>query len=127
MALEAASSSTRGSGWAPSGLASSWECRAVQSRQARPEEAQGASWGPAKGGTLTMLPHVAHRLELHLGDGREAEPPHDGAGGGGVDEQGAHGGDRDVDHDAHPWVRVRVGVRVGVRDGLGLGSGLGLG
>eukprot|EP00964_Phaeocystis_antarctica_P024047 scaffold13457_cov56-Phaeocystis_antarctica.AAC.4 len=48
-ALEAASSSTRGSGWAPSGSASSWECRAVGSRQARPEEAQAPSWGAAKG------------------------------------------------------------------------------
>ena len=31
-ASEAASSSTRGSGWEPSGTASSWECRAAQSR-----------------------------------------------------------------------------------------------
>ena len=31
------------------------ECRAAQSRQARPEEAQEPSWGTAKGGTLTML------------------------------------------------------------------------
>eukprot|EP00964_Phaeocystis_antarctica_P096583 scaffold62868_cov28-Phaeocystis_antarctica.AAC.1 len=54
-ALEAASSSNRGSGWAPRGPASSWECRAAQSRQARPEEAQEASWGAAKRGTLTML------------------------------------------------------------------------
>eukprot|EP00964_Phaeocystis_antarctica_P137326 scaffold101846_cov60-Phaeocystis_antarctica.AAC.1 len=37
-ALEAACSSRRGSGWALSGPASSWECRAAQSRQARPEE-----------------------------------------------------------------------------------------
>ena len=36
-AVEAARSSTRGRGWAPSGPASSWECRAAQSRQARPE------------------------------------------------------------------------------------------
>ena len=48
-ALEAASSSTRGSGGAPSGPASSWECRAAQSHQARPEEAQEPSWGTAKG------------------------------------------------------------------------------
>ena len=48
-ALEAASSSNRGSGWAPSGSASPWECRAAQSRQARPEEAQEPSWGTAKG------------------------------------------------------------------------------
>ena len=46
-ALEAASSSTRGSGWAPSGPASSWECRA--GREARPEEAQQPSWGTATG------------------------------------------------------------------------------
>ena len=41
--LEAVRSSTRGSGWAPCRSASSWECRAGQSRQARPEEAQRAS------------------------------------------------------------------------------------
>ena len=33
------------SGWTPSGWASLWEYRAAQSRQARPEEARGASWG----------------------------------------------------------------------------------
>ena len=46
------------------GLASSWECRAAQSRQARPEEAQELSWGAAKAGTLTMLrhPQLLHRL-----------------------------------------------------------------
>ena len=44
-----AGSSTRGSGWAPSGPASSWECRAAQSCQARSEEAQEPSWGAAKG------------------------------------------------------------------------------
>ena len=48
-ALEVASSSIRGSGWALSGPASSWEYRAAQSRQVRPEEAQEASWGTAKG------------------------------------------------------------------------------
>ena len=52
-ALEAAGSGSRGSGWAPSGPASSWECRAAQSRQARPEEAQEPSWGAAKAGTLS--------------------------------------------------------------------------
>ena len=41
--LEAASSSTRGSGGALSGSASFWECRAAQSRQACPEEAQEPS------------------------------------------------------------------------------------
>jgi hypothetical protein len=50
-ASEAASSSTRGSGWAPSVLASSCECRAAQSRQARPEHGSRA----VIGGTLTML------------------------------------------------------------------------
>eukprot|EP00964_Phaeocystis_antarctica_P083851 scaffold52787_cov60-Phaeocystis_antarctica.AAC.2 len=55
-ALEAASSSTRGGGWASSGLDSSWECRAAQSHQARPEEAQEPSWGTANAGTLTMMP-----------------------------------------------------------------------
>jgi hypothetical protein len=51
--LEAASSSTRGGGWAPSGPASSWECRAAQNHQARREAAQEPSWGAAEGGTLT--------------------------------------------------------------------------
>jgi len=36
-------------GWAPSGPASPWECRATQSRLSRPEEAQEPSWGTAKG------------------------------------------------------------------------------
>ena len=53
--MEAAGSSTRGSGWVPSGLASYWECRTAQSHQARPEEAQEPSWGTAKGDALTML------------------------------------------------------------------------
>ena len=52
---EAARVSPRGGGWAPGGWASLWECRAAQSRQARAEEAQGASWRPAQGDTLTML------------------------------------------------------------------------
>eukprot|EP00964_Phaeocystis_antarctica_P059909 scaffold35667_cov63-Phaeocystis_antarctica.AAC.2 len=47
-AMEVASSSTRGGGWEPSGSASSWECRAAQSRQACPEEAQEPSWCTAK-------------------------------------------------------------------------------
>eukprot|EP00964_Phaeocystis_antarctica_P018194 scaffold10072_cov27-Phaeocystis_antarctica.AAC.2 len=37
---------------APSGPASSWECRAAQSYQARPKEAQAPSWGAAKGAAL---------------------------------------------------------------------------
>ena len=48
-ALEAARSSNRGSGWAPSGWASPWECQAAQSRQARHEEAQEPSLGATKG------------------------------------------------------------------------------
>eukprot|EP00964_Phaeocystis_antarctica_P036641 scaffold20931_cov54-Phaeocystis_antarctica.AAC.5 len=47
-AREAASSSTRGSGWAPGGWASPWECQAAQSRQARPEEAQEPGWSAAQ-------------------------------------------------------------------------------
>ena len=55
-ALEAARSSTRGSGWAPSGSASVWECRAAWSRQARPGEALlEPSWGTAKRASLTVL------------------------------------------------------------------------
>ena len=53
-----ASSSTRGSGWAPGGPAPSWAYQAAQGRQARPEEAQEPSWGAAKRGTLTTLPHL---------------------------------------------------------------------
>ena len=48
-ALESASSSPSSSGLAPSGPASSRECRAAQRRQACPEEAQEPSWGTAKG------------------------------------------------------------------------------
>ena len=43
------STSTRGGGWAPTSWVSPWECRAAQSRQAYPEEAQEPSWGTAKG------------------------------------------------------------------------------
>ena len=57
-ALKAVGSSIRGSGWALSGPDSSWECRAAQSRQARPEEAQEPSGGTAKGRTLTVLAHA---------------------------------------------------------------------
>ena len=53
--LEAARSSTRGSGWALSGPGSSWECCAAQRHQTRPEEAQTPSWGRCPGVTLTML------------------------------------------------------------------------
>ena len=49
-ALEAARSSTRGSGGASSGSASPWECRVVGSREARPEESQEPRWGAAKRG-----------------------------------------------------------------------------
>ena len=54
-ALEAAGSSTRGSGWALSGPTSPWECRAAQSRQARPEEAQEPSWGNASGVVVVVV------------------------------------------------------------------------
>ena len=54
-AVEAARSSTRGSGWALDRPASASEYRAAQSRQARPEEAQGASWGTAKRAALALL------------------------------------------------------------------------
>ena len=43
--LEAASASSCGGGRGPSGWASLWECRAAQSRQARPEEPQEPGWG----------------------------------------------------------------------------------
>ena len=56
----AADPSSRGSGWAPSGPASPWECRAAQSRQARPEEAQEPSWSAAKrDSSAVLLPKVA--------------------------------------------------------------------
>ena len=48
-ALEAASLSTRGSGWTLSEPDPPWERQAAQSHQARPEEAQEPSWGTAKG------------------------------------------------------------------------------
>ena len=56
-----------GTQWA--GL-SPWECRAAQSRQARPEEAQEPGWGAAKGARhLTMLhcrPMRIDRGVLHM-------------------------------------------------------------
>ena len=45
--FEAASSSSRGGGWALSGPASSWECRVAQSRRARSAEAPEPILGPA--------------------------------------------------------------------------------
>ena len=75
-ALEAARSSSRGSGGAPSGPAPlpPWEeCRAAWSRQARPEEAQEPSWGAAaKGAALcaccgaaaAMRPLALHAAEV---------------------------------------------------------------
>ena len=53
--LEAASSNTRGDGWAPRvgpslSWSLSWERRASQSCQARPEEARAPTSGAAKGG-----------------------------------------------------------------------------
>ena len=59
------------SGWAPSGSANSWECRAAQGRQKCPEEAQEPTWGTAKAGTLTMLGDDAQRMtaaESSVGD-----------------------------------------------------------
>ena len=47
--LEAASSSTGGRGWDPTGRGPPWECQAARGRQARPEEAQEPGWGAAKG------------------------------------------------------------------------------
>ena len=50
-ATGAAGSSTRGSGWAPRGPASSWEYRAAQSRQARALERRRSRAGaPPRGG-----------------------------------------------------------------------------
>ena len=53
--LEAARLAPRGGGGAPSGRASPRECHAAWRRLARPEEAQGASLGTVKEGTLAML------------------------------------------------------------------------
>ena len=56
-AMEAASSSTRDSGWAPGGGASAWECQAAaQSRQARRIRSAGAELGCCLGALWTMLP-----------------------------------------------------------------------
>ena len=98
---------------------SPWECRAAQSHQARSEEAQEASWGPAKGGHFDR----AGVREL---------------------QNKAHASSRAGHLPVRVRVRVRdrfrVRVRVRVRPmppaapgtcllglGLGLGSGLGLG
>ena len=61
-------------GWEPSGAATPWECRAAQSRQARPEEAQEPSC--AKGSTLTMLRHLRTRtLGRERGSGSRPRRP----------------------------------------------------
>ena len=53
--LQAADASPRGSGGVPPvAWASPWECRAAQSRQARPEEAWDPSWGAAKEGAAAQ-------------------------------------------------------------------------
>ena len=68
--LEAASSSTRGSGWAPSGLASRLGGGlASQNCQASPEEARSRPRWHCQGGTLTMLLRVAGVEEAALGGG----------------------------------------------------------
>ena len=78
--LEPAGSCSRGSGWACSGSASSWECRiTAQSRQARQEEAQQPSWGSAKAGTLTMLWHCRPQRSAwraRRGTRRDCAPDH---------------------------------------------------
>ena len=51
-------------------LATSWECRAAQSRQARPEEAQEPSSGTARGRRLST-PELP---ELRRGGGRGSRP-----------------------------------------------------
>eukprot|EP00964_Phaeocystis_antarctica_P087770 scaffold55781_cov36-Phaeocystis_antarctica.AAC.1 len=68
--MGAASSSTRGSGGAPTGPASSWERRAVQSRQARPEEAQEPSWGAAQ---EALWPCWGAAVAVHAAEGDHAE------------------------------------------------------
>ena len=62
--LEAASSSTLGSGWALSGLGSPWEYRAAQSRQVCPEEAHEPKLGRCPAGTLTMLQCLGRGVAL---------------------------------------------------------------
>ncbi len=67
-----------GAWWA--GL-SPWECRAAQSRQARPEEAHEPSWGTAKAGALTMLLRVGGVEglgRLRLGPRSVGEAPGEG-------------------------------------------------
>ena len=101
--LEAASSSTRGSGWAPSGPASFWEYRTAQSRQLRPElgrpctdvgagTCMEAELGRCPDCTLTMRQHLGpeelharlqHRRQRRVVTqrGRREAAEHGGAGG----------------------------------------------
>ena len=67
----------------PGGRPLPWECWAARSRQARPEEARGASWGAAQGGHVERaraLPlHLLHAERVVLDDprgdaGREEQP-----------------------------------------------------
>ena len=84
-ALEAAGSSTRGSGWAPSGRSSSWEYRAAQTPPGLPWGGTGAELGQCPDWTLTMLRHLLdspvevahhlfHRVEVVQVAVRDAEP-----------------------------------------------------
>ena len=99
--------SSRGSDGALSGPASPWERRAAQSRQARPEEAQEPSWGPAKGALLPCGAAAAGEEEGGLRDEDEADGiEHDDAVEGPVDPL--------------TWLGVGVGVGVGVGSGLAI-------
>jgi hypothetical protein len=81
--MEAARSSSRGAGWAVGGWAvggpacpfgSEPALLHSQSHQARAEEAQGASWAPAKGGTLTVL-HYPATMHMHMNRAGVASQP----------------------------------------------------
>ena len=73
--LETACLRTRGRGWTSSGLASFFEeKRATQSHQARPEEAQGTSWGPAKWALLFLQARAQAAARVGLSRRAEQRP-----------------------------------------------------
>eukprot|EP00964_Phaeocystis_antarctica_P105494 scaffold70488_cov59-Phaeocystis_antarctica.AAC.7 len=89
------------------GQAPPWECRAAQSRQAHPEEAQEPSWGTAKGGTLPML--ESSKSKSFAFSSIRA----------GVVERASTAQPRCSEWRSETW----LGLGLGLGPGLGLGSG----
>ena len=103
-ALEAASSSTRGRGWAPTGPASPLRAPSQPELSGAPLRGTGAELGHCQGGTLIVLRHVRVKF--------------------GQDPVGVGWGHGE---DLARLVRVRLGLGLGQGFRLGQGLELGLG